>query len=245
MSVGGRSVDAMTTVILVPGFWLQADSWNDTLPPIVEAGHQAVPLTLPGLESVDADRSGIGLAEHVSAVVAEVDRHDEPVVLVGHSGGGTVIHAAVDQRPDRVARAVYVDSGPLPHGSATNPHLPADGADLPLPPWDVFREDGSKDLDGLDDAALEGFRARAVPHPAAAASGEQVLTDERRYQVPVTIISSTFTREEIDTYTAAGEAYFAELPRLRDLTIVELPTGHWPQLSRPDDLGRAIVEAIG
>lgn len=238
----------MSTVILVPGFWLQADSWNDTLPPIVDGGHQAVALTLPGLESADADRSGIGLAEHVAAVVAEIDRHDESVVLVGHSGGGTVVHAAVDQRPERVSRAIYVDSGPLPHGSATNPHLPADGADLPLPPWDVFREDGSKDLDGLDGLdgnALEAFRSRAVPHPAAAASGAQVLNDERRYEVPVTIISSTFTREEIDAYTAAGEAFFAELPRLRDLTVVELPTGHWPQLSRPEDLGRAIAEAIG
>lgn len=62
--------------------------------------------------------------------------------------------------------------------------------------------------------------------------------------MPVTVISCTFTREEIDTYTAAGETYVAELPRLRDLTVVELPTGHWPQLSRPADLGRAIVDAI-
>lgn len=244
MSVVGRSVARMSIVILVPGFWLQADSWDSVIPPLVEHGHEVVALTLPGLESVHADRSRIGLAEHVAAVVAEVDRHDEPVVLVGHSGGGTVIHAAVDQRPDRVARAVYVDSGPLPHGAATNAGMPSDGADLPLPPWDAFREDGSKDLDGLDDAALHRFRQRAVPHPAAAASDEQVLADERRFDVPVTLISCTFTREEIDTYTAAGETYFAELPRLRDLTIVELPTGHWPQLSRPDDLGRAIAEAI-
>lgn len=244
MSVGGRSVVRMSIVILVPGFWLQADSWDATLPPIVEAGHQTVALTLPGLESVDADRSRIGLAEHVAAVVGEIDRHDEPVVLVGHSGGGTVIHAAVDQRPNRVSRAIYVDSGPLPHGAATNAGMPSDGGDLPLPPWDLLRQDGAKDLDGLTDAMLSRLRARAVPHPAAAASDEQQLSDDRRYDVPVTIVSCTFTREEIDSSTAAGEAYFAELPRLRDLTVVELPTGHWPQLSRPEDLGRAIADAI-
>jgi pimeloyl-ACP methyl ester carboxylesterase len=245
--VGGRSVGDMSasTVILVPGFWLQADSWDAVLPPIVAAGHQVVTLTLPGLESVDADRSGIGLAEHVAAVVAEIDRHAEPVVLVGHSGGGTVIHAAVDQRPDRVARAIYVDSGPLPDGTATNPHVPAEGADLPLPPWDAFRQDGSTDLDGLDDTALAAFRERAVPHPAGAASGQQRLTDDRRYEVPVTLISTTMTREQIDAYTAAGEAYFAELPRIAAVTVVELPTGHWPQFSRPLDLGQAIVAAIG
>ena len=72
-----------------------------------------------------------------------------------------------------------------------------------------------------------------------------MLADERRYEVPVTIVSCTFTRTEIDEYTAAGEAYFAVLPKLADLTVTELPTGHWPQLSRPDDLGRATVAAIG
>ncbi|WP_229053615.1 alpha/beta fold hydrolase [Aeromicrobium sp. Leaf350] len=234
----------MTTVILVPGFWLQADSWNDTLPPIVEAGHTAVPLTLPGLESAEADRSGVGLAQHVAAVVAEIDRHDEPVVLVGHSGGGTVIHAAVDQRPDRVARAVYVDSVPIPHGLATNANLPAAAADTPLPPWDLWGGTDAKDLDGLDDSALAAFRARAVPHPSAAATDVQQLSDERRYDVPATVILSTFTQQQIDEFVAAGEDEVAELPKVRDLTYVELPTGHWPQFSRPDDLGRAIADAI-
>jgi pimeloyl-ACP methyl ester carboxylesterase len=152
-------------VFLVPGFWLGAWSWSRIAPALEAAGHDVTAVTLPGLESADADRSGIGLAEHVAAIVELIDASDEPVVLVGHSGGGTVIHAAVDQRPARVARAVYVDSGPLPHGVATNPHLPAEGADLPLPPWDAFRTDGSRDLDGFTEAQLDDFRARAGPAP--------------------------------------------------------------------------------
>lgn len=72
-----------------------------------------------------------------------------------------------------------------------------------------------------------------------------MLRDERRYTVPVTIISTTFTRHEIESYTAAGETYFAELPRLADVSIVELPTGHWPQLSEPGSLAAAILAALG
>lgn len=232
-------------VILVPGFWLGAWSWSRITPALEAVGHEVTPVTLPGLESADADRSGIGLAEHVAAVVALVDAADEPVVLVGHSGGGTVVHAVVDQRPDKVARAIYVDSGPLPHGTATNPHLPSDGPDLPLPPWDVFRADDSRDLDDFTDAQLADFRARAVPHPAAAASDPQVLSDdERRYAVPITLISSTFTRDEIDEYTRAGAAYFAELPRIRDVTIIELPTSHWPQFTKPEQLAEVIRDTI-
>ena len=73
-------------------------------------------MTLPGLESADADRRDIGLRDHVNAVVAAIDEAAGPVVLVGHSGGGAIAHAAADARPDRVRRVVYVDAGPLGAG---------------------------------------------------------------------------------------------------------------------------------
>jgi len=76
-------------IILVPGFWLDASSWADVTPPLTAAGHKVHPLTLPGLESADAPRAGIGLRTHIDAVVAKIDSFDAPVVLVGHSGGGS------------------------------------------------------------------------------------------------------------------------------------------------------------
>src|SRR6266498_1721829 len=111
-------------IILIPGFWLDASSWNEVAPVLEQAGHRVRPLTLPGLESRDAHRSGIRLRDHVEAVVAAVDEADGPVVLVGHSGGGAIAYAAADARPDRVARVVYVDSGPLADGGAINDELP-------------------------------------------------------------------------------------------------------------------------
>jgi pimeloyl-ACP methyl ester carboxylesterase len=125
-------------IILVPGFWLDASSWSEVTPPLVAAGHRVLPLTLPGLEAADAPRAGIGLRDHIDAVVAALDTLDGQVVLVGHSGGGAIIHGAVDARPDRVARAIYVDSGPLAEGGVINDELPADGDDVPLPPWGGF-----------------------------------------------------------------------------------------------------------
>lgn len=229
-------------IILVPGFWLDASSWDDVAPSLTAAGHRVQALTLPGLESVETDRSGIGLADHVDAVVARIDAADSRVVLVGHSGGGTVIHGAVDQRPDRVARAIYVDAAPTPDGQATNADLPGD-ADVPLPPWEVF--DGSDDLRDLDEAQLESFRARAIPHPAGAARDPQVLRDERRYDVPATLITTTFPRAQIDQLVEQGHPYTAEIGRIADLTIVELPTGHWPQFTRPAELAQAILDAVG
>ena len=43
-------------IILVPGFWLDASSWEEVTPPLVAAGHAVHLLTLPGLESVNAPR---------------------------------------------------------------------------------------------------------------------------------------------------------------------------------------------
>src|SRR5438046_2252386 len=125
MSVPPGTVIPMK-IIMIPGFWLDASSWDKVLPPIVAAGHDPLPLTLPGKESAEADRSQITLRDHVNAVVAAIDEApEEKVVLIGHSGGGAIIYAATDARPKRVARDIYVDSGPLADGGCINDELTA------------------------------------------------------------------------------------------------------------------------
>jgi hypothetical protein len=37
---------------------------------------------------------------------------------------------------------------------------------------------------------------------------------------------------------------FAPLRDLTDVTYVDLPTGHWPMWSRPEDLATLIEEAV-
>ncbi|GAA3813925.1 alpha/beta fold hydrolase [Cellulomonas soli] len=231
-------------LLLIPGFWLDAASWAGVVPALEAAGHRVRALTLPGLGSVDEDRAGIGLADHIAAVVAEIDAigaEDGPVVLVGHSGGGAIAHGAVDARPDRVAHVVYVDSGPLGDGGVINDELPVVGDEIPLPDWSVFDE---ADLTDLDDALRAHFRAIAIPQPARVASDKQVLHDPRRFDVPVTVIACEFPTSTLRDLIAQGHPYVAELARVHDATLVDLPTGHWPQLTRPADLGAAIVAAL-
>ncbi|QCO98804.1 alpha/beta hydrolase [Arthrobacter sp. 24S4-2] len=228
-------------IILVPGFWLDASSWSEVTPPLDAAGHRTIPITLPGLESQDAPRAGIGLRDHINAVVAAVDSIDQPVVLVGHSGGGAIIHGVVDARPDRVARAIYVDSGPLGEGGVINDELPADGDDVPLPAWDAFEE---ADLVGLNDGLRAMFRERAIPEPKGVAYDPQHLHDERRYNVPVTVIACEFPSAVLQEWIDAGHPYVAELARIHDVEYVDLPTGHWPQFTRPAELGSAILAAL-
>ena len=228
-------------IILVPGFWLDDSSWDEETPPLVAAGHRVHPLTLPGLESADAPRAGIGLCTHIDAVVAKIDELDAPVVLVGHSGGGAIIHGAVDARPDRVVRAIYVDSGPLGEGGVINDELPEDGDEVPLPPWELFEE---ADLTDLDEELRARFRARAVPQPKGVAQDQQRLHDERRFDVPATVIACEFPSAMLIEMIGAGHPYVAELGRIRDVDYVDLPTGHWPQFTRPAELGAEILAAV-
>ncbi len=232
-------------IILIPGFWLDASSWDDVVPALQRAGHRARPLTLPGMESREADRSQITLRDHIEAVIGVIDSLDPAqgkVMLVGHSGGGAVAHGAVDARPGRVHRVVYVDSGPLGEGGVINDELPSVNGEVPLPDWPVFDDEDLVDL-GADLRAA--FRARAIPTPLRVASDPQRLTDERRYDVPVTVIACEFPSSMLREWIAQRHPYVAELARIREVDYIDLPTGHWPQFTRPADLGRAILASVG
>jgi pimeloyl-ACP methyl ester carboxylesterase len=231
-------------VLLIPGFWLDASSWDPVLPALAAAGHQPHPITLPGMQPGAGDPSSVGLRDQVEAVVALVDGLDPadgPVVLVGHSGGGAVAHAVVDARPDRVARVVYLASEPVGNGDCINDGLPEVDGLVPLPDWSVFDDEMVADL---DEQARATFRARAIPVPARVARDAQQLADDRRYDVPITVVCCEYPAEVLRGWVEQGHPGAAELGRIRDVRYVDLPAGHWPQCSRPDDVARVLVEAI-
>ncbi|MDJ0335750.1 alpha/beta hydrolase [Salinibacterium sp. G-O1] len=226
-------------IIMIPGFWLNGASWDDVAAPLRAAGHTVQQLTLPGLESIDADRSAITLRDHVDAVVAAIDASGEPVVLVGHSGGGAIAWAAADARPASVARVIYVDSGPLGDGDNINDELPVVDGEVPLPDWSVFDD---ADLTDLTDELRERMRRIAIPQPLGVASDAQQLGDPARYGVASTVICCEFDSEQLKKWMEGGA--FDELAKVTDYELVDLPTGHWPQFTRPADLATTILAAV-
>jgi pimeloyl-ACP methyl ester carboxylesterase len=232
----------MAEIILVPGMWLDGSSWDAVAPLLQRAGHRPRAITLPGMESKDADRSKITLSDHVGAIIDAIDAADGKVVLVGHSAGAGIAYAALDARPDRVVRAVYVGGFPTGDGDSNAGDYPAAGGEVPFPDWSDFDE---ADLGGLDDRARAEFRARAIAWPARVASDPQRLSDERRYDVPVTVICTEFSSAMLREWIEAKEPPVMEFARIRQVEYVDLPTGHWPQFTRPEDLAAEILRAAG
>ena len=230
-------------IILVPGLWLDGSSWDKVVPALEAAGHRPHSLTLPGMESKNTDRSQITLRDHVDAVVREIDAcgPDAKVILVGHSAGCGICYAALDARPGRVARAIYVGGFPTGDGDPLVDGFTAENGEVPLPGWSDF---GQEDLTGLDEAARAAFRERSIPSPEHVTRDPQRLCDERRYEDPVTAIAPEYTTGMLREWIAEGADPVREFAKIHDVDYVDLPTGHWPQFTRPDGLAQAILAAI-
>ena len=223
-------------IILVPGFWLGAWAWDEVAETLRADGHDVTAITLPGLESADADRSGITFADHVDAIVDAVRAKDSPVVLAVHSASGFSGYAASDRVPERIAAMVYVDTAP-----GIGPLDPDfQDAEKPMVWKDVEAEEN---LDGLSEAQKETFRQRAVPVPGGVLREGYELTNDKRRDIPSTLICTGFTAEQYQTYAREHPewAFLAGIPELRNATWVDLPTSHWPMWSRPRELAEIIA----
>lgn len=233
----------MTTFLLVPGFWLGGWAWDRVAEPLRTAGHDVHVVSLAGMD--DPAATGIDLARHITDVTELIERLPVPVTLVGHSYAGMVVTGAADRRPDRVARLVYVDTGPVPPGTAqVDTGDPADrqyrldaiaehGPDwrIPVPAFDNAE---------LSEADLALLRERAVPQPVGTTMQPMPAASPARRELPTDVISCTFPADAMEQMLAAGHPMTAELATHTDRRVHGLPTGHWPMFSRPYDLAKLL-----
>lgn len=236
------STDTSRPIILIAGHWLGAWAWDEVLEHLKTEHASAIAMTLPGLDADDPERTARTLDDQATAILGAIAHHDQPVILVAHSGANAPVSLVIDRHPGLVHRVVWVDSGPVAPGSVFAPDLPDGLAELQLPSFDVLAQHAS--LEGLNAEVLERFRARAVPEPGPVLRQPVELTNEARRNVRTTLVCCSIPGAQVLELARAGHAMFAEVAELEHLDVIDLPTGHWPMWSRPRDLARAIDAAV-
>jgi pimeloyl-ACP methyl ester carboxylesterase len=240
-------------MVLVHGAWQGSWGWSKLLPFLAQRGWQADALDLPG-NGVDATAAAdVSLERYVEHVANAAARHAEPVVLVGHSGGGVVISQVAEAIPDRVACLVYLAGMMLPSGvgfadiikrlvpadpeaAGIARHLIWSGDRLSstVPPdaaIEIFYQD-------CDPAEARWAASRLTPQPERGRAVCPSLTAERYGRVPRIYVEATRDCAVVP----AAQALMQELSPGARRMVME--TGHAPQLAQPETLAARLDDTI-
>ncbi|MEU7728257.1 alpha/beta hydrolase [Streptomyces sp. NPDC040724] len=219
------------TVVLVHGAFADASSWNPVTERLQQYGHRVVAVANPLR----------GLTHDAAQVAARLAAVPGPVVLVGHSYGGTVITQAAATAPN-VKALVYVsafipDAGEVLGELAAR--FPGSQLEASLAPVPVPGPDGTTGVDVyIRPDRYREVLAQDVPRPTTRvlAAGQRPLsgpafTDRVSsaawHSLPSWTLVSTLDRgivPELQRFQAS---------RARSRTV-EVPSSHLPMYSRPD-----------
>lgn len=223
-------------IVLAGGLWLDGTAWDQVVPELRALGHRGIPVPLPGQGD---GAKGATLADQAAAVVEAIDTATAPVAVVGHSAACTLAWIGADRRPDAVSRVILIGGFPKADGDTYADYFEiVDGA-MPFPGWEPF--DGPDTAD-FDDALRGRVAAAAVPVPEGVSRGTVELSDDRRFDVPVTIVCPEFGPDDARGWVDGGDV--PELSKARSVEYVDIDTGHWPMFTAPALLARVLADAV-
>jgi pimeloyl-ACP methyl ester carboxylesterase len=245
----------MTTYVLVGGAWLGGWCWQGVARRLREEGNDVYPVTLTGLgERVHLASPQVDLETHISDVVNLIEFEDlHDVVLLGHSYAGLVVTGAADRIPECLSQLVYLDTAPLPDGALLLETFPpelrkrteervresGEGWKFPIPPPQELASMAS--LKGIDEDHLRLLYSCATPQPFGTYTQPLRLKNPARGELPKAGIVCSFSLEQVEEMIASGNPLFREIagPEWR---FIELPTGHYPMFSRPEDFAEMLLD---
>lgn len=220
------------TVILVHGAWADASSWRFVIPLLLRAGVPVVAVQNPTSS----------LADDVAATRYAIEGVAGPVVLVGHSWGGTVITEAGND--DRVKALVFVAAFAPGVGESTGDQVAAH----PAPPGlsSVAPDHGGRFLMSADgfvhsvaqDLPEEDARVLAVVSPPLGASTfNDKVTQAAWTTRPNWYVLSTGDR-------AVSVALQRQLADRLKAHTTEVSASHMSLLSQPASVANVILDAV-
>ncbi len=233
----------MTTFVLVPGAWLGGWVWKRIIPMLEKKGHEAYPVTLTGMgDRVHLASKDFGVETAIQDALNVINYNDlHGFVLVGHSFAGKVVAAVADRAHGMVSTLLYLDA--FRPDKVRTPQGAFDPASEfgPLPPggWafpftEKILDNIGKDVQGAD---RKWMLAKATPWPTRYAS-EPVTLSENFDSVKAAYIFCTQSGDPVDEIVA-GKWGKLEGPH----KVIE--SGHYPMITKPDELVRDMLALTG
>ncbi|MFS2162608.1 alpha/beta fold hydrolase [Variovorax sp. Varisp62] len=230
---------AKPTVVLVHGAFAESASWNDVARDLRAHSFPVVAAANP-LRGVKSD------ADYVAAIVGSIPG---PVVLVGHSYGGSVISAAAIGKPNVQALVFVAAFAPEVGESAADLSGKFPGSTLgPTLASPVLLPGGAKDLYIQQDKFVNQFAADVPPALARlmAVSQRPITEGALGEAAPAAAwknLPSWFIYGDRDkNIPPAALAFMAERAKSMK-TVVVKGASHVVMISRPKLVARLIAEA--
>lgn len=235
----------MTEILFVHGALVRDGAWwwRSAARAIEQrTGVRSRALALPSCGETDAPAGSAGLVEDGDALRRALDDSAGPVLVVGHSYGGTVIAEGAEHP---AAHHLLLISSYLPDAGTAQVQILADEPDpVAVSP----ATDGTVALAGLSERTFADRFLQDVPD-------QEVRADAWRRVVPqsAAALGTPTTRAAWRTRTSTAmvcvddRSTTAALQRrhaARATEQVELPTGHHPFLSRPDLVAREVQRIL-
>jgi pimeloyl-ACP methyl ester carboxylesterase len=92
----------------------------------------------------------------------------------------------------------------------------------------------------MSDELKAAVAASAIAVPAAVTRGVVRLSDDRRYDLPVTLVCPEFTPAQAKEWIEGGDV--PELAKATRLAYVDIESGHWPMFTKPTELARILAD---
>lgn len=229
----------MVTFILIPGAWLGGWAWKKVTPVLQQKGHEVHPITLTGMgERVHLASSELNVETAIQDVLNVIKYNDlQDFVLVGHSFAGKVAAAIADRVPQRVRTILYLDAYRpkkevrIPQGGFAD-EWPVDRWKVPFP-RDILDSVG-KDIQGTD---LRWMLSAVTPLPVKYFRNPVTLS-ENFDSIKNTYIFCTDGGDPVD------EILEGKWGRLEGPYKI-IGSGHWPMISKPDELAEDMISLSG
>ncbi|MET0138074.1 MAG: alpha/beta fold hydrolase [Sphingobium sp.] len=232
----------MATFLLVPGAWHGAWCWEYLVPLLQGMGHHVLTPELVGMGEDRGRAATGGLAVWADQVAGIVSAQDGPVILAGHSRGGTIISEVAERVPDRIAALVYIAALLLPDDVSIQQQLATvtdRAATGILPAPDGTCTVAPEDVGPVFYTTTAPERAaRAVslvgPEPMASLATAVHVTQERFGTVPRAYIEcSVDLAIPLDAQRAMQAVWPCD-------PVVTLDCDHSPFYSEPEALARTL-----